>query len=76
MPFARSLAVGTMLRSTRRRRALLAEKVTDVANLITAAMVIGYAIGESDVSWPAVIAAIALWAVFLGFTLWIAEDKP
>ena len=66
----------TMLRLTRRRRALLAEKVTDVANLITAAIVIGYALGESDVSWPVVIAALAFWAALLGFALWIAEDKP
>jgi hypothetical protein len=69
------VAVTTMLRLTKRRRAVLAEKVPDVANLITAAIVIGYAIGESNVSWLAVIAAIALWTGVLGVALWIAEDK-
>ena len=66
----------TMLRLSPRRRAVLAEKMADVANLITAAIVIGYALGESDVSWPVVIAALAFWAALLGFALWIAEDKP
>jgi hypothetical protein len=54
---------------------VLVEKVPDVANLIAAAIFIGFALGESNVSWLAVTAAMALWAGVLGFALWIAEDR-
>jgi hypothetical protein len=64
-----------MLRLTKRRRAVLTEKVPDLANLVAAAIVIGFALGESNVSWLALTAARGLWAGVLGFALWIAEDK-
>ena len=64
-----------MLRLTPRRRAILCEKVPDIANLITAAIVIGFAIGDSPVPWSRVLAALGLWACLLGFAVWIAEDR-
>lgn len=68
--------VPTMLRLTPRRRAVLADKVPDIANIVAGAAVIGFAFGEPDASWPVVIAAAAMWAGALVFALVIAEDNP
>ena len=62
-----------MLRLTPRRRAVLAEKLPDVANLITAAIVIGFAIGQPTVSWSVLITTLALWIAALLFAVGIAE---
>jgi len=66
----------TMLRLTPRRRAVLADKVPDIANIVAGAAVIGFAFGEPEAPWPVVIAAIAMWAGALVFALVVAEDKP
>ena len=65
----------TMLRLTDRRRRLLAEKVADIANLITAAVVIGFVIGESTVSAPIVVSVTAAWLTVVGFAIWSVENS-
>ncbi len=53
----------TMLGLTERRRGLLADKVSDVANLIAAAIVIGLMLGEPDVSLTLVFSTLVIWIV-------------
>jgi len=66
----------TMLRLTTRRRALLAEKVADVANLVTAAIVIGFSLGDRSASWLMLLGALAIWVGVLLFVLVVVEGKP
>ncbi len=63
-----------MLRLNARRRALVANKVADIANLITAAVVIGFVIGGPAASGPLVLGAIAVWLALLVFAVWIEEE--
>lgn len=65
-----------MLRLTTRRRAVLADKVPDVVNLVTGAIVIGFFVGEPKASWTVLAGAIALWIATVVFALIIAENKP
>jgi len=71
----RQATVTTMLRLGQRQRDVLADKVPGVMNLITGAIVIGFALGEPRASWPVLVAAIMAWAGALIFALIIAEDK-
>ena len=64
-----------MLRSKPRQRAVLADKVPDLANIVAGAIVIGFAVGESRFSWPTFTAAIAFWVGALMFVLAIAQDE-
>lgn len=64
-----------MLGLNSRQRAVLADKVPEMANLVTAAIVIGFALGEPRASWPVLLAAIALWGGALIFAIIIAGDK-
>ena len=66
----------TMLRLTTRRRALLAEKVADVANLVTAAIVIGFSLGDRSASWLMLLGALAIWVGVLLFVLVVVEGTP
>lgn len=50
-----------MLRLNLDQRKMLVDKIGDIANLITAAVVIGFLIGEQRTSALLVIAAVALW---------------
>ena len=54
---------------------LLAEKIADVANLTTAAVVVGFVIGEQEASGPMAVIAGCLWVATLAFSAWIAKDK-
>ena len=68
-------SVKTMLRLKPQQRALLVDKVPDVANIIAGALVIGFFFGEPRASWPLLTAGLTIWLVVLGFALAIAEDK-
>ena len=56
-----------MLRLTKQRRAILAEKFGDLANLAVGALVFGQAVGQDTFSLGAA-AGVAVWAVFTGLT--------
>ncbi len=64
-----------MLRLTSRHRAVLVDKVPDIANIVAGAVAIGFAFGEPEASWPVVIAAVAMWTGAIVFALALAEDK-
>jgi hypothetical protein len=67
--------VRTMLRLKPRQRAVLADKVPDMANIVAGAIVIGFAIGDPRASWPLLMAGLGFWAGALLFVLFIAEDR-
>ena len=64
----------TMLRWTPRQRAVLADKVPDMANIVAGAIVIGFAIGDPEAPWPALVIGIAIWAGALIFAVSVAEE--
>ena len=53
-----------MVRLTERRRAFLAEKFGDLANLAVAAFLFGQAVGQDGFSVPMGVTGIVTWAVF------------
>jgi hypothetical protein len=61
-----------MLRLTKQRRAILAEKFGDLATLAVAALVFGQAVGHDMFSLEAAAAGVAVWAVFTGLTYALA----
>jgi hypothetical protein len=64
-----------MLRLKSTQRAVLVDKVPDMANIVAGAIVIGFAVGEPRLSWPVFIGGIAFWAAAIMFVLAIAENK-
>ena len=58
-----------MVRLTRGQRALAADKILDVANLVLAAIVIGYAVGEPTLSGRARVAAFGIWVAAFAFAM-------
>ena len=68
-------AIGTMLRLTPRRRAVLADKVPDVINLVTGAVVIGFLVGEPSVSRAVLAGVFAAWGLMILFAVVVAEDQ-
>jgi hypothetical protein len=64
-----------MLRLTRGRRAVLAEKFGDLANLAVGALVFGQAIGQDVYSpWVAIV-GVAIWSVFTGLTYVLSGER-
>ena len=55
-----------MLRLTKGRRELLAEKLADLANFAVAVLVFGQAVGDDAFSPWLAIGGIAIWVVFVG----------
>lgn len=64
-----------MLRLRPAQRAVLVDKVPDMANIVAGAIVIGFAIGDPGASWPLLMAGLGFWAGALLFVLFIAEDE-
>lgn len=58
-----------MLRLTKERRDILAEKLGDLANLAVAALVFGQAIGQDAFSVGTATAGMAIWLLLTLFTL-------
>jgi len=63
-----------MVRLTERRRAVLAEKFGDLANLAFAALVFGQAVSQDRFSFGVGLAGLAMWAVFMGATYLLSGD--
>ena len=49
--------------------------MSDVANLIAAAIVVGLVAGEPKISVPLVLGMAGIWITVLGFALWIVERR-
>lgn len=64
-----------MLRLTKRRRAILAEKFGDLANLAVAALVLGQALGEDALSLGVGLAGAAIWSVCMAATFFLAGES-
>jgi hypothetical protein len=63
------------LRLTPRQRAILADKVPDVVNLVTAAIGIGFFVGEPRTPVGLFIASLCLWIAALMFAVIISNEK-
>ena len=65
-----------MLGLDRRQRAVLADKAPDMANLVAAAVVIGFAVGEPAASAPLLALVTAIWIATLLGAVVISRDRP
>lgn len=63
-----------MLRLKPRQREILTDKVPDLVNLVTGAIVIGFLIGQPGASLPLFVGSVALWIVALIVVLFIGRD--
>lgn len=61
-----------MLRLKPRQRAVIVEKLPDLANLFIGVLVLGQFVGEQPFSVTRVVVGTAVWAVFAGLTMLIA----
>ena len=64
-----------MLRFKPRQRAVIVQKLPDLANLIAGVFVLGQFVGEEPASVWRVIVGLALWAGLAGVTLVIAGGE-
>jgi hypothetical protein len=65
-----------MLRFTQRRRAILAEKFGDLANLSFAALILGQAVSQARFSLSVGVAGLGMWVVFMGAAYLLSvEDR-
>ena len=63
----------TMLRLTARQRAVLADKVPDVTNIILGALAIGVFVDAPGTSWRILAVGLAVWTCVLGFAVVISK---
>jgi hypothetical protein len=64
-----------MVRLTKRRRAVLAGKFGDLANLAVAVLVFGQALSQDSLSFVVGLAGFAIWSVFMTATFFLAGDS-
>ena len=64
-----------MLRWTDRRRAILAEKLGDLANLAIAALVFGQALGPDAFSLVVGLTGAAIWSVFMTVAFFLSGES-
>jgi len=64
-----------MVRLTERRRTILAEKFGDLANFAFAALVFGQTVGQERFSFSVGVAGIAMWAVCMAATFFLAGES-
>lgn len=65
-----------MLRLKPRQRAVIVEKLPDLANIIAGVFVVGQFVGEQPASLSLVVAGAAIWIGLAGVTLMIAGGEP
>ena len=65
-----------MARLNPKQRTLLSEKLADMANLVAAALVIGFFLGEPRASGQLLAAAVIIWSVLLLVSLGLSVEKP
>lgn len=59
----------TMVRLTEERRELLAERFAELANFAVAGLVFGQAVGQETFSAGIALAGMAIWLIFMVFSL-------
>lgn len=64
-----------MLRLKSRQRAVIVEKLPDLANLVAGVLVLGQFVGEEPASAWRMIMGLALWTGLAAITLLIAGEK-
>ena len=64
-----------MLRLKPRQRAVIVEKLPDLANLVAGVLVLGQFVGEDPASVWRLIMGVAVWAGLAGITLLIAAEE-
>ena len=64
-----------MLRLTMSQRAVLLDKIPDVANVAVGASVFGQLLAERPFSLPVAVSGIAVWATLMGLTLLIGRER-
>jgi len=64
-----------MVRLTLRQRAVLGEKVLDIANFAAAALVFSQFVGQHPVIWVVVVAGTAAWTVLASAALWLMGER-
>jgi hypothetical protein len=64
-----------MLRLTKKRRDILAEKFGDLANLAVGALVFGQVIGPDVFSSGVAVAGMVIWLLLMAFTLALNGDS-
>jgi hypothetical protein len=66
-----------MLELKRSQRAVLVDKVPDVANLAAGALVFGQFLSDSPVSWNVALVGTGIWLLLTGFAVLLAGlDGP
>lgn len=64
-----------MLRLKRRQREVILDKLPDLANLVAGALLFGQFLSGQPFSLSVAFAGMALWALFSGWTLWLAGGR-
>lgn len=64
-----------MVRLTSRQRALLADKLPDVANIAAGALVFGQSLGDRTFSWPLAAFGTTLWTVLVCCAVVLARKE-
>ena len=65
-----------MLRLKPKQRAVIVEKLPDLANIIAGVFVVGQFVGSEPASVWLVTAGVAVWTGLAGVTLLIAGEEP
>jgi hypothetical protein len=64
-----------MIRLRKRQRAMLVEKIPDLANLAAAGLIFGQFVSGQQFSLAIAVAGVVTWAGMIGWTLIIARDE-
>jgi hypothetical protein len=74
-PIRTELTTMTMLRFRKTQRAILVEKIPDLANLAAGALIFGQFVGGQRFSLTVAVVGLIAWAAMIGLTLAIAGDE-
>jgi hypothetical protein len=64
-----------MLRLNDRQRAVIADKLPDMANLVAAALVVGWILGEPRTSDMVLAPVLALWTLVIGIAVLLRREQ-
>ncbi|MBI2186221.1 MAG: hypothetical protein HYU37_03740 [Acidobacteria bacterium] len=64
-----------MLRLTHRQRAVVVEKLPDLANIVVGVLVLGPLVGDNPLSMGLIISGLTVWIALAGFTLLMAGGE-
>lgn len=64
-----------MVELTSRQRALLSEKLPDLANIAAGALVFGQTLNGLVFSYDLALLGVSAWILFIGLALWWAKER-